>query len=69
MNKSETFTMRDGDVVLVHAPGGSRVTDIPVVVHLDGDVLVLGVYLHDGDDDADRYVSIPISELESGSVR
>jgi len=68
MKRPETFTMRDGDVVLVHAPGGSRVTDVPVTIHLDGDVLVLGVYLHDGDWDADRYVSIPISELESGSV-
>lgn len=57
----------DGDVVLVHTSNNSgRATEVPVVIHLEDDTIMLDVYLHDDDGHADRTVRIPIADLEAG---
>lgn len=63
--------MNDGDVVLVNAlrandPTGRRITDVPIVIQLENDTIILDVYLHDTDDWCDRRIVIPITELEAG---
>ena len=65
----ECYEMQDGDVVLVRTGrSDARITEVPVVIHLEDDVIVLGVYLHDDDGHADRFVRIPIVDLETGWV-
>lgn len=59
--------MADGDVVLVRTSTNSgRLTEVPVVIHLEGDTILLDVYMHDDDGHADRTVRIPIADLEAG---
>jgi hypothetical protein len=63
----ECYEIQDGDVVLVRAgTNGTRLTEVPVVIHLEDDAIMLDVYLHDDDGHADRTVRIPIRDLEAG---
>jgi hypothetical protein len=63
----ECYEIQDGDVVLVRAGiNGTRLTEVPVVIHLEDDAIMLDVYLHDDDGHADRTVRIPIRDLEAG---
>ena len=63
----ECYEIQDGDVVLVRTSNnGARLTEVPVVIHLEDDAIMLDVYLHDDDGHADRTVRIPIRDLEAG---
>jgi len=63
----ECHEIQDGDVVLVRTGTNSgRLTEVPIVIHLEGDTIMLDVYLHDDDGHADRTVRIPIRDLETG---
>lgn len=64
--KPKTTDMRDGDVVLVRVPRDGRLTEVPIVIQLEGDVIQFDIYLHDGDEGPDRSVRFPISDLEAG---
>lgn len=66
------WEIHDGDTVLVRVgndPTGRRITDVPVVLHLEGDTIVLDVYLHNGDSGPDRSLRLPIADLEAGWSR
>ena len=63
----ECYEIQDGDVVLVRTSNnGARLTEVPVVIHVEDDAIMLDVYLHDDDGHADRTVRIPIRDLEAG---
>lgn len=64
--KPECYDMMDGDVVLVRVPRSGRLTEVPIVIQLEGDVIQFDVYLHDDDGFPDRSVRFPIAELEAG---
>ena len=67
MREAQCVEIADGDVVLVRTDTNSgRLTEVPVVIHLEDDTIMLDVYLHDDDGHADRTVRIPIRDLEAG---
>ena len=67
VREARCVEIANGDVVLVRTDTSSaRLTEVPVVIHLEGDTILLDVYLHDDDGHADRTVRIPIADLEAG---